>query len=82
MSVCVVISTGGDTWAVLQFQNKKIAIEKVAEKYAYAKVKYNGERTTIKGLNEDDIAIVKEKARSIIKSWNGIKTTEGETAII
>jgi NACalpha-BTF3-like transcription factor len=69
MSIFVLISTGGDTWAVMQFQDKKTAIEKAADKYAYAKVKYNGERTTIKGLSEEDIVVVKEKAKAIIKNW-------------
>lgn len=67
--IVVTISTGGDLWAVMFFKDKKRAIEEAANKYAYARVRYDGERTHIKGLSEADIEIVKEKAKAIVKNW-------------
>lgn len=68
--IVVTISTGGDSWAVMFFKDKGKAIEEAANKYAYARVKYEGEHTSIKGLSEKDISLVKEKAQAIIKNWS------------
>jgi NACalpha-BTF3-like transcription factor len=77
MGIFVLISTGGDTWAVMHFQDKGRAIEATADKYAYARVKYSEERTTIRGLSEEDIATVKNKANAIIKKWGVIDDMGG-----
>lgn len=68
----VLISTGGEVHAIIVGEDRKRVIEDVAQRLAYYKIKYSGERTTIKGLTDEDMGATKKRVEVIIKEWERI----------
>lgn len=68
MALSVFIITGGDNWAMLTYE--KITdeeITKIAEWYAWGLMHWPDQKTTVKGLSDENAEKVRQKAKNIVQ---------------